>query len=78
MSQIVKRLAPHAKFLAAVLGAAMSLVEGGRLVIEVRRRKSDGIQEWDIVSTDALEQAREAEAEVKSLLARVDEGGGGG
>jgi len=77
MPPLLKKIAPHAKFLGAVLDAALGLAEGGRIVIEVRRRKADGVQEWDIVSTDALEAARKAEAKVDALRNRLPREAGG-
>ena len=77
MPPLLKKLAPHAKFLGAVLDAVLGLAEGGRIVVEVKRRKADGIQAWDIVSTDALKKAREAEAKVNDLYAQLPEGDGG-
>jgi len=50
---LMRELWTHRELLAPVLKAIKAVASAARITIEVRKRKADGVQPYDIISVDA-------------------------
>jgi len=64
--------APFVELARQVVEVILELAQAGKTVAEIRRRLADGIQAGDIVSDEALEDARKASAAVDSYLEELE------